>query len=123
MELYFQMVTQACKSAFVPSRSGVEPLIRKVEVCYFGSQCFVAVEGSNLHFCNNLMIDCVEVPGKILSLTGSALQINVEKVKCGNLPLPALELKQSAKIQVYSPFLSHPLSHEFVEVSVVVCIL
>ena len=52
--------------------------MKKVELFYFGSECIIAVDGANIHFCNILSIKDTELSGEVCSLSGSAFQIDVD---------------------------------------------
>ena len=105
MKQYAELVSEACAEMVPEVSQGVsispapflEPLVKKVELCYFGSECVISVEGSNLHFCNKLSI---KVHGDSCSLSGSALQINAHD-KSGSL---RQENENLVSVEMQSPF-------------------
>ena len=122
MKSYADMVFKACQNATMPPVP-LDLSVEMVELYDFGSECIIAVVGSNLHFCNKLSVQDVEVSGEIHSLSGSTLLINMDDVG-DSLPLRILKQGENRKvdIQLHNDFSSNKtITSVFVKVGIYMC--
>ena len=102
------MIADACQSMAVSPISEMHRLlVQKLEIYYFGSECVIAVEGRNLHFCNKLLIKDSEVSGEYCPLSRNALLIDVDADKKEGLHLPR-QIADVVSIQIHC---SYPTSN------------
>ena len=109
LNYYSEIISQVCCSATIHPTCWsttippvlLEPSVKKVKLSYFGSECIIAVEGANLHFCNKLSIKDTELSGEVCSLSGSAFQIDVVDMSDS---LQCLRQGSEVNLVLHNPF-------------------